>query len=75
QNVHARQSLGFSYLHLGELWGNPDTPHLGRPDEARKNYLLARETFKQIDGPGADVKTRDALQLIERRMAALGTRP
>ncbi len=75
QNVHARQSLGFSYLHLGELWSNPDTPHLGRPDEARKNYLLARETFKQIDGPGADVKTRDALQLIERRIAALGTRP
>ncbi|HZH30791.1 MAG TPA: protein kinase [Pyrinomonadaceae bacterium] len=75
QNVQARHSLALSYLHLGELWDNPATPHPGRAEEARKHYLLAREALGEIDVAGANVKTRETLQLIERKLAAPRARP
>jgi non-specific serine/threonine protein kinase/serine/threonine-protein kinase len=75
QNVQARQSLALSYVHLGEVWDNAGAPHLRRPAEARKNYLLAREALSGIDVAGAHVKTRETLQLIEQKITALGSRP
>jgi tetratricopeptide (TPR) repeat protein len=75
QNAQARHSLALSYIHLGEVWDNPATPHPNRADEARKHYLLAREALGGIDVAGANVKTRETLQLIERKLAATRARP
>jgi non-specific serine/threonine protein kinase/serine/threonine-protein kinase len=76
QNVQARQSLAISYLHLGEIWGNPGAPNLGRPAEALKYYRLALDTLKADENSAAaNVKTRETLELIRRRMDALGARP
>jgi non-specific serine/threonine protein kinase/serine/threonine-protein kinase len=77
QNAQARQSLAISYLHLGEVFGNPDAPNLGRPAEALKYYRLALDTLKadKDSAASANVKTRETLAQIKRRMDALDARP
>jgi eukaryotic-like serine/threonine-protein kinase len=77
QNVQARQSLAISHLHLGEVLGNPGTPNLNRPAEALKHYRLASDALKAAGDSAAatNVKTRETLELIRRRMEALGARP
>jgi non-specific serine/threonine protein kinase/serine/threonine-protein kinase len=77
KNVQARQSLAISYLHLGEVLGNPDTPNLGRPAEALKHYRLALDILKsdKDSAMAANMKTRETLEVIRRRMDALGVRP
>ncbi|HEX8633042.1 MAG TPA: protein kinase [Pyrinomonadaceae bacterium] len=75
QNAQARLSLAISHLHLGEVLGNADAPNLGRPAEALKHYRLALDTLKADGDPAAsaNVKTRETLELIRRRMDALQT--
>ncbi len=77
QNVQARQSLAISHLHLGEVLGDPGTPNLNRPAEALKHYRLALDLLKSggDSATAANVKTRETLELIRRRMEALGARP
>jgi serine/threonine protein kinase len=77
QNVQARQSLAISHLHLGEVLGNPGTPNLNRPAEALKHYRLASDILKADNAAAAaaNVKTRETLELIERRIDALPARP
>jgi hypothetical protein len=67
--------MSFEISELGDVLSAPGTPPPGDAREARKNYLLARETLGEIDDPAAGVKTRETLQLIERKMAALRSRP
>ena len=77
QNVQARQSLAISYLHLGEILGDPSSPNLGQPAEALKYYRLAADALKggNDSAAAANVKTRETLEQIRRRMEALGARP
>jgi serine/threonine protein kinase len=77
QNVQARQSLVISYLHLGEVLGNPDAPNLGRRAEALQHYRLALDTLKagKDSAASANVKTRETLELIQRRIDAIEGRP
>ncbi|HLL16745.1 MAG TPA: serine/threonine-protein kinase [Pyrinomonadaceae bacterium] len=77
QNAQARQSLAISHLHLGEVLGNPDAPNLGRTAEALKHYRLALDILKagHDSATAANVKTRETLELIRRRMEALDARP
>ncbi|HZG54745.1 MAG TPA: protein kinase [Pyrinomonadaceae bacterium] len=76
QNAQARLSLAISHLHLGEVLGNADAPNLGRTAEALKHYRLALDTLKAggDSAAAANVKTRETLELIRRRMDALQTR-
>jgi tetratricopeptide (TPR) repeat protein len=76
QNAQARLSLAISHLHLGEVLGNPGAPNLGRTAEALKHYRLALDTLQagHDSATAANVKTRETLELIRRRMEALDAR-
>ncbi|HZH90130.1 MAG TPA: serine/threonine-protein kinase [Pyrinomonadaceae bacterium] len=73
KNAQARQSLAISYLHLGEVYGNADAPNLGRPAEALKYYRLALDILEsgEDSATAANVKSRETLELIRRRIDAL----
>ena len=77
QNVQARQSLAISYVHFGDVLGNPEAPNLGQPAEALKNYRLALDVLRATGDPAAagNVKARETLALIRRRLSALHARP
>jgi tetratricopeptide (TPR) repeat protein len=76
QNVQARQSLAISYLHLGEILGDPASPNLGRQAEALQQYRRALETLEAANAPEMrnNAKVREILQRIQGRMAALRSR-
>ena len=76
KNAQARLSLAISHLHLGEVLWNPDAPNLNRRAEASKHYRLALDILDAgSDSAVANVKTRETLELIRRRMDALAARP
>jgi non-specific serine/threonine protein kinase/serine/threonine-protein kinase len=77
KNAQARQSLAISHLHLGEVLGNPDAPNLKRPAEALKHYRRALDilTSDKDSAATANVKTRETLELLRRRMDALHANP
>jgi non-specific serine/threonine protein kinase/serine/threonine-protein kinase len=77
KNAQARQSLAISHLHLGEVLGNPDTPNLKRPAEALKHYRRALDilTSDKDAAATANVKTRETLEVIRRRIDALQASP
>lgn len=72
QNMQARQSLAISYVHLGDLFGYPDSPNLQRASDAGETYRIALETLpsaKEIQS--TDAKTREILGLVHERTGTL----
>ena len=78
QNVHAQQSLAVSHIHLGDLFGSPEAPNLGRSAEAMENYQLAialLEGISTADTRNASVardldEARRKLQLLSEAKRA-----
>src|SRR5688500_15978494 len=71
-NVQAQQSLAISYMHLGELFGNPDSPNLSQRSEALKNYRAAIEILRGLkEADATDTKTQSTIDRINNLLQRL----
>jgi non-specific serine/threonine protein kinase/serine/threonine-protein kinase len=69
RNAQAQLSLAISYMHLADLLGYPDSPNLGRRDEASENYQRARDVLQRAKDSGlTDAAVQANLDLVSERM-------
>jgi len=71
-NVQAQQSLAISYMHLGDLFGNRDSPNLGQRNQALKNYQGAMEILKALKkADSTDTRTQSTIDRINNLLQRL----